>query len=514
MSTLIEQMQTPSFYPHETRPPIRLIQTHVSYVLLTGLYAYKVKKPVNLGFLDYSTIEKRKHFCEEELRLNKQFSPDIYLDVAPIFAKAGAYSLHRPAYGAQPVEYAVRMRQFDDDELLLKVFERGEFDEALARRLGCRLAELHAKAGTDEVIARYGAPERVGETAFENFEALRPCLGECFDRRHFDELRTFTNDFLRDNRRLLEKRAASGKIRECHGDLHLNNVCLHEGRIELFDRIEFNDAFKNIDVMYDLAFLLMDLRYRGRVDLANIVMNTYLEWSGDYTGALLLPLYLSMRALIRAKVAALAVRDPGIPADQRARAAESAIRHFEHAYSYTRSGKGRIVLMSGLSGSGKSTVARELAKRLDGIHVRSDAVRKHLAGVALDEHGEAIYSEAFTRATYDTLTELGVLLASKGATVILDAKFDRRRARAKVFEKAAGFEVPIAIVFCRAELHTLKQRLSRRIEDVSDAVASMVDAQADAFEGFDADESQRVIEVDTDRECSVDDLLARLAAAS
>lgn len=503
-------MREPGFYPHHVDAPIDVVQTHISFVVLTGPYAYKIKKPVDLGFLDFTTLEKRLHYCNEELRLNQALAPNLYLEVVPIYIRNGRYALHRSGENSKVAEYAVRMRQFDEYDLLINVFERGEFDLEFAGRLGERIAGVHQTAPVVNPLNSYGTAEAMAESVRQNFEMILPFVGSIVPQELFEGLRTFMDTFIEENRRLFDLRIKEGRIRECHGDLHLRNICVYRGRVELFDRIEFNDAFKNIDVMYDLAFLLMDIRYRGRRGLANRLLNTYLEATGDYGGTLMLPFYQSVRALIRGEVALLLSADGEVDAPRREQARNDGLRHLEHAIEYAKISRGRLVVTCGLSGAGKSTFARTLAERIDAIQIRSDAVRKHLAGVSLTEHGEAIYSEAYTTATYAKLIELGILLAERGYTVILDAKFDRSDFRRKLIEKATSFDLPVRFVLCQAPLDVLKKRLVQRIGDISDATELLIDSQAKQFESFEGDEKEILISLNTQDESALEGVLNEL----
>ncbi|MDK1020882.1 MAG: AAA family ATPase [Candidatus Hydrogenedentes bacterium] len=494
---LIEAMLKPSFYPHTVPGPIQLVQTHISYVVLTGGYAYKVKKAVDLGFLNFSTLERRRHYCHEELRLNKLFAPALYLEVVPIVGTDGGYRFALPGEEDNAVEYAVKMKQFEESQLLINVFERGELTEERILEIATKLAALHRASLTNESIAEYGRPESVAAMAEENYGHVRPFIGTTQDEEQFKETKAFTDAFIRENGAIFERRRAEGMIRECHGDLHLNNICIYNGRIEFFDRIEFTDLFKNIDVIYDLAFLMMDLQYRGRKDLANILVNTYLEQRGDYEGALLLPLYLSMRAYVRGKVNSILQAGEHLDAGERNAAIEEAKAYFKHAWEYTRPKQGAVLCISGLSGSGKSTIARRLAQPLDALYLRADAVRKHLAGIPLEETGESLYTEEMTRRTYSELTRLGMRLADRGFTVILDAKFDRVEERRETIESAGARGLPLKFLLCSTGLATMKQRLRNRRGDVSDATSDLLEQQAAEFEAFSEAERALTIEVDT-----------------
>ncbi len=493
---LIRQMSTPEFFGLPASSAIRHVQTHISHVFLTGQFAYKVKKPVNLHFLDFTTLDKREHFCREELRLNRRFAPGLYLGVVPIFEHAGRFSLDSPTPTARPVEFALKMRQFADHDLLTHWIEDGRLTEPHVRDIARKMVRLHAAASTNAHIASFGMPDAVRKMIADNFAALERFIGGAISREQFDRIRESVMGAIQRDRALIEARARGGRIRECHGDLHLRNMCWFDGEIQFFDCIEFNEEYRCIDVMYELAFLAMDLDYRGRGDLANALTNEYLEQSGDYAGAVLLPAYLAVRAWIRSKVACLMLDDPEVSDDERAEARNSAAAHFGYAERRAQSRPPMLILVSGVSGTGKSTVARELAKRLDAIHIRSDAVRKHLAGVPLTEHTEAIYSEASTDATYTALADHARRLLRAGWTVILDATFLRAQHRVAARAAADEYSAAFRIVHLNAPESVLRARISARKADVSDAAPELVREQLIGFEEFIADEQAHVVEVD------------------
>ena len=505
---LIQQMLKPEFYPHPVMEPIRLIQTHISYVLLTGDYVYKVKKPVNFGFLDFSDLPKRHYFCQEELRLNRRLSPELYLAVLPITQEPGSGQFHlgRDA-GVQvpPVEYVVQMNQFEQDGLQL--LQQGHLTLDHIKALGRQVANFHRSANTDPSIQAYGSLEAINQVEVNNFKLSQPFIGRTQTQSQYDQTYAFVNQFFKDHADWFEQRQTEGKIREGHGDLHLRNVCLYQGTLHIFDCIEFNPAFRNIDVIYDLAFLVMDLGFHQRQDLANEVLNTYLEQTGDYWGAVLLPPYLSMRAYIRGNVNSLALDDSAIAPLKKQEILERARAYYHLAWTYTQRPQGQMILMSGLSGSGKSTVARQLAQRINAIHIRSDAVRKHLAGVFLDqpdhsdrEYGGDIYTPEMTQKTYDRLLQLGVLLAQQGWSVILDAKYDRHAFRQAAIREAEARTIPVRIVYCSAPLEVLIERLHSRQGDLSDATAEMLPAQKKAVDSFSDTEQKYVVSLHTDQD--------------
>ncbi len=497
---LIRQMLQPGFYPHPVQEPIRLLQTHISYILLTGDYAYKVKKPVNFGFLDFTTLEKRQHFCQEELRLNQRLSPELYLAVLPIVEQADCYHLETsdPSLGTI-ADYTVQMQQFPQEALLSQLFQQDKLAPAMLQELGILVAQFHTQAEIQTDLQSYGSLPSIQEVAANNyaisaeFIASEPVAGPETPqtRTQYTQTQNFTDQFFEEHADWFVQRQAEGKIREGHGDLHLNNICFYPDKIRIFDCIEFNEAFRTIDVMYDVAFLVMDLEFQGRVDLANLFLNTYLEHTGDYWGAALLPLYLSMRAYIRGNVNSLALKDPAIPDADKTKSAQLAQAYYHLAWDYTQRSQGQLLLMSGLSGSGKTSIARLLAQRFNALHLRSDAVRKHLSSTPLYQRGDTngtfgsgIYTPEMTAKTYDYLLELGLFLAQQGWTVILDAKYDRQDLRQTALAAATAAQLPIRFVQCTASIEVLRDRLKARTGDIADATADMLEAQIKTAEPF------------------------------
>ncbi|MGL5925808.1 AAA family ATPase [Chroococcidiopsis sp.] len=491
----IQQMMQPGFYPHPVQEPIQLIQTHISYVLLTGEYAYKVKKPMNFGFLNYSTLEARKHFCQEELRLNQRGAAELYLEVLPITKNKQQYQLGGTG---EPVEYVLKMRQFPQDMLLINMFSQGRIDEKLMVDLGRVVAQYHEKAATNDYIRSFGEVAQVRQAFDENYEQSEKYIGKAQTQNQFDETKAYTDKFFAEKESLFKSRMAGNFIRECHGDLYMQNICLWHDKILLFDCIEFNEPFRFVDVMYDVAFAVMDFEARGRKDLGNIFLNTYLEQTGDWDGLQVYPLYLSRQAYVRAKVNSFLLDDPGVPASVKEESAKTAANYYRQAWEYTKPRQGKLILMSGLSGAGKSTVAKQLARQLGAIHVRSDAVRKHLAGIALEQRGgDEIYTAEWHQKTYQRLLDLGVLLADEGFTVILDAKYDRTALRQEAIAQAESRQIPLQIFHCTAPVEVLRQRLQQRTGDIADATVDLLESQQATAEPFTDTEKPYVTTIDT-----------------
>ncbi|PHV64307.1 AAA family ATPase [Cyanobacterium aponinum] len=479
---LIQRMQQANFYHHPVKEPIEIIQTHCSNVFLTGNYAYKMKKIVDFGFLDYSTLAKRQHFLSVELEMNKQIAPDLYLEVLPIYEENNNFYWQEQG---QIKEYVLKMNQFPQENLLLNIYQQGNLTSQHMKELGKLVAKFHQNTVTNEYITSFGTPEKIGESISQNYEQTQKYIGIAQNQEQYEQTKAFTDSFLHNYRDVLEKRQTDHKIKECHGDLHLKNICIWQDKIQLFDRIEFNEPFRFVDVMYDVAFTVMDLDSKGEKTLANVFLNTYLEETGDWEGVQVLPLYLSRQAYVRAKVTSLLLDDRAISEEEKVKAKETAAAYYHLAWQYTQPSQGKIIMMSGLSGSGKTTIATKKARELNAIHIRTDAVRKHLANIPLQEKGEKeIYSQAMTAKTYQKLLDLAKILTIQGFTVILDGKFDRICWRQPVLEFVLNHNIEFEIIYCHAPLDVLQNRLRQRNSDISDATPELLKQQQKQQEAF------------------------------
>ncbi|MEY2831179.1 MAG: hypothetical protein RLZZ574_437 [Cyanobacteriota bacterium] len=497
-SRLIIQMQQPDFYPHAVVEDLKLVQTHASYVFLTGNYTYKVKKNVNYGFLDYSSLTKRKFFLDEELRLNRKIAPELYLEVLPISQHNSKFVL---ANSANIVEYALKMHAFPQENLFSNLLKTDQLSSDRLKELGKVVAKFHYNADTNEYISKFGTAANIRVAFAENYQQSQKYIGKVQTREQLEATKVYTDYFFTEREYLLKQRVKQGKIKECHGDLHLNNICLWHKQIQLFDRLEFNESFRFVDTMYDVAFIVMDLEARKKPDFANIFLNSYLEYSGDWTGLLVLPLYLSRQAYVRAKVNSFLLDDPQVSEDKKQQARKTASEYYQLAYQYTQTKSGSLILMSGLSGSGKSTVARTIAQNKGAIQIRSDAVRKHLAGIPVDQvdqlASDRLYTAAMTQKTYDRLLELGLILVKEGYTVILDAKYDRLSLRQAVITQAKEQNILLKIIYCTAPESVLRDRLNQRQNDISDATADLIATHQAKAEDFTTSEQAYVTTIDT-----------------
>lgn len=502
---LIQQMQESHFYPHPVQTPIKLVQTHASYVFLTGDYAYKVKKSVDFGFFDYSTLDKRKHFLEEELRLNGEIAPDLYLEVLPIIQQEKQFILNA---AGTPVEYVLKMRQFPQDCLLSEMLKQDQLTPEHIQELGEVVAKFHQKAKVSPEICSFGDWEQIKSALDNNYKQTAKYIDIVQPQKQYQETKEFSDTFFQEKQALFNQRQEKNFIRECHGDLHLRNICYWPNKIQLFDRIEFNKPFRFVDVMYDIAFAVMDLDAKKQTAFGNLFLNTYLEHTGDWEGVQLLPLYLSRQAYVRAKVTSFLLDDPQVAEKDKKEAAETAKDYYSLAHSYTQQKTGKIFLMSGISGTGKTTVGRAIAQHTQAIHIRSDAVRKHLAGISLHRKGTAdLYSAEMSQKTYQRLWELGKMLVSQGFNVVLDGKYDRLKWRTPILEYAQTHQNPLKIVHCTAPMDLLCDRLNQRKGDISDATADLLSQQKSAQEDFQPNEQMYSVTVDTSQPWTVEPII-------
>ncbi|MEM0982008.1 MAG: AAA family ATPase, partial [Cyanobacteria bacterium P01_H01_bin.58] len=362
--------------------------------------------------------------------------------------------------------------------------------------LAIAIAQFHQIAETNDYIRSFGTVEQIRASIDENYAQTASFIGGPQTQQQFDETKAYTDHFFATQASLLQQRVVQDKIRACHGDLHLNNICYWQDQLLLFDCIEFNEPFRLVDVMFDIAYIIMDLTVKGRTDLAALFLSQYVEQTGDWEGLQVLPLYVSRQSYVRAKVTSFLLGDPSVSDADKQKAGAQAAPYYMLAWSYIQPQTGRLVVMSGLSGTGKSTVAQELSRQLGTVYIRSDAVRKHLAEISLTQRGDdSLYTADMNRKTYDRLIQLGVLLANSGYTVILDAKFDRVATRQAAIAQAQRYQLPITIVHCTAPLDTLKQRVQERQGDIADATVAILSQQT--LEPFTEKETSYLVTVDT-----------------
>jgi uncharacterized protein len=461
--------------PDAYSPPasaVELVQTHISYVLLAGQDVYKVKKPVNFGFLDFSTLAKRRHFCEEEVRLNQRGCPSIYLGVVPITRDASGYKL---GGGGDVVDYAVHMRRLPAEGMMDGLLARGELTHAMVGRLAARLADFHAKAETSEAITRIGG--FAGHTRHwqENFEQTRPFVGRTIPAARQRRIEEMVRRRLEEIEALCRRREAEGLVRDCHGDLRSDAVCFEPGSpdgICIFDCIEFNERYRWSDTGLDVGFLAMDLDFRGRGDLGDLFVGLYSAISGDKTLPAALPLYKAYRAYVRGKVEGILMDDTGVSRTARAAATRRSAAYFRLSERYLRASHFRgLAVVMGVSGSGKSVLAGVLASRLGAVLLSTDMVRNQLAASTVRQrerpaYGAGLYAEEERDNVYAAIVGQTDAFLGAGLGVVLDGTFIEARQRGRVTRLARERRTPLLFVECKAPHDVIERRQSGRAEEV------------------------------------------------
>lgn len=483
--SLVRAMMDPARWP-DGGPDRRRIDTHISTVVLAGDLAYKIKKPLDLGFLDFLTLSARETACHEELRLNKRLAPQLYRRVCRI---TGAIDRPEIDGDGPPLDWAVVMRRFDPDAILSQQAEG--LTPSVVDRLAELVAEFHDGADRGRAESTFGEPQSVMAPMRQNFEQIARAVPDSAAR--LAPLQHWTQGQFDRLEAVLMARKADGFVREGHGDLHLGNVALIDGEPVVFDAIEFNPAFRWIDVQNDLAFMTMDLQHRGHVLLAHRFLNRYLQVSGDYTGIGLLRFYEVYRALVRAKIAAIRVGQADLDERERAAVHDELDAYLGLAERLVAPRRGAVIIMRGVSGSGKSFVANELTHLLPAVCVRSDVERKRLLGLSAttDATGRNGYRAEITEATYARLAESAQAIAGAGFFAVADATFLRRGHRDVFRSLADRLQVPFAIIDCSAPVGVLEQRIAARARDrhnVSDADRAVLAAQLAGQEPLGEDE--------------------------
>lgn len=510
-STLIASLLKPDAYLHPTES-LELLETHISWVILTGTYAYKIKKPVRLDFLDFSTLAKRKLFCEEELRLNQRLAPALYLGVVPICG-----SIEHPIVEGtgSPIEYAVKMHQFPQSAQLDKQLDAGLLNERDMEALAETIAGYHRDAVVVPFESTPDALKLAGDPMRDNFSPIARAV----DMTAVTRIQAWTEDALQQCKQALIERHANGFIRECHGDLHLANLVRLPDGIVAFDCVEFSPELRNIDVISDVAFLAMDLVARARQDLAAIVLNRYLERSGDYEGMTVFGLYFVYHAMIRAKVAAVRSQEME-DADER----EHEVEHLKHylavALRWIKRPRPYLIATHGLSGSGKTWLSQQLLPRLPAIRVRTDVERKrmqgfHGEGQTAAKPGEGAYTDQARTQVYQKVISIISKLLTAGYTVIADGSFLNRADRELIDAEASRCGAPLVFVHVHASDDELMRRLHERdaaSSDASEATGDVLMYQKEHRDALSAEELKRTVSVATDSAIELDAVIKAIRA--
>jgi uncharacterized protein len=488
---------------------VEVIETHISWVLLIGEFAYKIKKPVNLGFVDFSSLEKRLLYCHEEMRLNGRLAPDLYMSVVPV--NLSENSALRFDGSGPTFDYAVKMRRFSQEFLLDRMIERGDLLPWHIDTLAIEVAEFHGKTDIATHETDFGSLESVWHPLSENFKHIpilpaHPQQAEQVDKLYKSVLREFQNhesDF--------QQRKTERKICECHGDLHLGNMILNNEQIVLFDCIEFNENLRWIDVMSEVAFTVMDIENHGRADLAYRFLNIYLQQTGDYSGLKVLRYYLVYRATVRAKVAGIRLSQPGVTLEERNTAGNQLQNYLDLAEQYITPVPHGIVITHGLSGSGKSTITQELMQVLPAIRIRSDIERKRLCPNCSNKND--LYSDSINEKAYGHLAKCVTATIKGGFTAIVDATFLKEEKRQDFYDLANDLNVNMVVLDFDTSEEVLKERVLQRSgkrNDVSDADLEVLNEQIKNYKPLTGSELPHSIKLNTEKTIDISELTAHI----
>jgi aminoglycoside phosphotransferase family enzyme/predicted kinase len=489
---------------------VDIFETHISWVIVTDRLAYKFKKAVHFDFLDFSTLDARHFYCQEEVRLNRRLAPDLYLGVAsitgseqePLIDGAGA-----------AIDYAVKMRTFPQQALWSARIKAGSLSVGEIDELAEKIGRFHRDADVAPSDSAWGSRVTILHTAADNL-AVIASLVNTEQQQQLREIETWQSTQHQQLNNAFEDRKANGMIREGHGDLHGGNILTIDGHVEAFDCIEFNEALRWIDVIDDIAFTCMDLRMQGRPDLAARLLNRYLELTGDYDGLGVFSYYQTQRALVRCKVALMRAKQLRTEGQDGSPFEQQADRYLEFSVQSIKAHRPSLMIMHGLSGSGKSTIAQSIVELTGAIRIRSDVERKRMHGLAPTSRAGAaadapLYSPQATQMTYDRLLQLARCIVEAGMPVVVDAAFLKHAERTQFANLAHALNAPFLIIDVQASVATMKQRITRRTEmnhDPSDADVEVLERQLNWNEPFAADEMLNVVAIDSERNMEVDDI--------
>jgi aminoglycoside phosphotransferase family enzyme/predicted kinase len=501
---LLEQLKKPEIYGPKV-VKVEMLQTHISYVFLTGEYAYKVKKPVNFGFLDFSTLEKRRFFCEEEIRLNKRLCPDMYLEIVPITVNDNCAQIKGDG---EVIEYAVKMRQFPQNRIMTKVLQNEIIGTEVIEHICTALVDFYKTHPSSNEIAEFGREAVIKQNIKENFEQTKSKIDIIIPHDIFMHIKEMDDRFFKKNKVVFEHRRKAGCIHDCHGDLHSGNIVLTD-TVLIFDCIEFNKRFRYCDVASDIGFLAMDLDFLNHPFLSSFFIQCYVEKSGDSDVFSVLNFYKCYRAFVRGKIAGFRLDDPHISKPDKAEAVQNAHSYFllSQYYSYLMDvelsqKKSVLFLVGGLTGTGKSTIAGKIAVDYGAYLINTDVVRKEMVGIDKfephrDSFNTGLYDPRNIDRTYEQVIEKAHYLHTQGRSVIVDASFIYKRHRDLASSLAHQLRLPLIAIQCICEPSVVKKRLKNRMQEktVSDGRWEIYQQQKKTIDPFDS--FSHYIEFDT-----------------
>ena len=507
---LIVSLHDASIYDHAVTE-ISIIETHISWVLLTGDYAYKIKKPIKFSFVDFSTLEKRKFYCHEEMRLNARLAPNLYLGVVAI---TGSYANPSFNQSDNAIEYAVKMKQFSQQSLLSYLSTQNQLKQHSIDEMAKGVANFHMRIDNTPSNESLGSPEDIHYWVSDNYSQIIASLIDEEDSSNLEKIKNWSDTEYHKKYNQFKQRRENGFVRECHGDMHLGNMAIIEDKVTIFDGIDFNEHLRWIDVISEVAFVSMDLHYRGHSEYANRFINLYLQYTGDYEGLKLLKYYLMYRAIVRAKVALLRIAQKDLSSLKEQAILKEFKSYLALASRYTEKQEIALIITHGLSGSGKSTHTEKLLESLGAVRIRSDVERKRMYGYASTENtqstlNEGIYAPQSSKETYARLTDLANIILTSGFSVIVDACFLQHEIRQEFYRLAVKLQVAFIILDFQASEEVLKQRIIDRSKDRTDpseADLAVLYSQLKKHEQLDEQENYNTIVIDTEKELRIHEL--------
>lgn len=475
----------------------QILQTHISYVIITDEIVYKIKKPVNFGFLDFTTLEKRKFYCEREVLLNRRLCKDVYLGVVPIHFEKGSYKIEGEG---KVVEYAVKMKRLPSQGMMTKLLQEKKLTQAHIDLIVEELVPFYKSADRGKEVEIFGEIENIKFNIEENFLQTKDFVGVALTQRKYNHILEFSYDFLKEKASLFKKRIQEGFIRDGHGDLYSANICFDDLKgVYIFDCIEFNDRFRCGDVAQDLAFLAMDLDFYRLRDLSQYFIEKYIQKSGDVGLKELLNFYKCYRAYVRGKIGCFVYADTKLSHEERGKALELARKYFDLAFHYA-GGKPKVAVFMGLSGTGKTFLSQKFLEKTPAVYISSDIERKKLLNLSPFEHHfeefeKGIYSKEITEKTYNRLIEKTVEEINYGRDVVLDATFREEKFRIMLEEKLIEFEIEPLWIVCIAEDRVVKERIEKRLREksASDALFEIYLKQKERYKISKESDKRRLI---------------------